>query len=74
MKFSVFTVGTPDLTIPQVVQRLKHHGYDAVGGVCPTAPRENPIPCLRELWYWGYNQCTLRLSAIDEEAKMAKLE
>ena len=71
MKFSVFTVGTPDLTIPQVVQRLKHHGYDAVG-VCPTALRENPIPCLPELWYWGYNQTPDQCD--DEEAKMAKLE
>lgn len=73
MKFSVFTVGTPDLTIPQVVQRLKHHGYDAVEWRVSDRPegKPNPMPP-RELWYWGYNQCTLRLSAIDEEAKMAK--
>jgi len=73
MKFSVFTVGTPDLTISQAVQRLKHHGYDAVEWRVSDRPQEKPVPLPpREMWYWRYNQCTLRLSEIAREAKMAK--
>lgn len=73
MKFSVFTVGTPDLTLSEAVKQLKHHGYDGVEWRVSDRPQAKPDPMpVREMWYWRYNQCTLELSDLDNEVRLAK--
>lgn len=72
MKLSVFTVGTPDISVENLPSRLKAYGYDGIEW--RIAKRQdappNPVPPKGQ-WYWTYNQATLNLANVVEEAKWA---
>ncbi|NLJ74431.1 MAG: sugar phosphate isomerase/epimerase [Firmicutes bacterium] len=73
LKFSVFTVGTPDFTIPETIAKLKEWGYDGVEWRVAEGPPHNPVPLPpRESWYWTYNQSTINIENVKEEIKRAK--
>ncbi|WP_059102590.1 sugar phosphate isomerase/epimerase family protein [Shouchella shacheensis] len=56
MKFSVFTVMTPDLTPEELIPKLKAYGYDGVEWRCKETSselqKEQPS-------FWGNNLCTI---------------
>ncbi|GGE16392.1 hypothetical protein GCM10011571_17610 [Marinithermofilum abyssi] len=64
MKFSVFTVMTPELTPEELVAALKEYGYDGVEwrmkDVPESAVKEAPS-------FWGNNRCSIGESASDWE-------
>ena len=73
MKFSVFTVGTPDYNLEETVIKLKEFGYDGVEWRVANGITEepNPIPP-RDGWYWSYNKSTVDLDTIEEKAEEVK--
>lgn len=73
MKFSVFTVSTPDYDLEQTVAKLKAFGYDGVEWRVADALKEEPeaIPP-KERWYWSYNKSTLEIDTIEESAASIK--
>lgn len=73
MKFSVFTVGTPDYDIKATVQKLKEYGYDGVEWRVGNSIKNEPeiIPS-RDRWYWEYNKSTVDVDSILEEAESIK--
>lgn len=73
MKYSVFTVGTPDYSIEETVKKLKEYGYDGVEWRVQQALKEEPkeIPP-RELWYWSYNKSTVDVDSILDTAEHIK--
>lgn len=64
MKFSVFTVMTPDLTPQELVEELVECGIDGVEWRCKETPEElkQEPPS-----FWGNNMCTLDPNASDAE-------
>ncbi|WP_163194630.1 sugar phosphate isomerase/epimerase family protein [Clostridium thermarum] len=70
MKFSVFTVGTPDYDVVETVKKLKEYGYDGVEWRVSNSVKSKPevIPP-REIWYWQYNRSTVDVDNILEEAQ-----
>lgn len=70
MKYSLFTVMTPASTPEEVAKKLKQYGYDGVEWRVKDAVRQapNPLPA-RDQWYWQYNQATLEMDDIANEAK-----
>lgn len=69
MKFSVFTVGTPDYTIEETVKKLKQYGYNGVEWrVGSSLKREPEVLPAKEVWYWQYNKSTVDVDNILEEA------
>lgn len=73
MKYSVFTVGTPNYTIEETVKKLKQYGYDAVEWRVADSLKEEPkeLPP-REGWYWSYNKSTVDVDSIVEKAPYIK--
>ena len=72
MKISVFTVGTPDISVESLPSRLKAHGYDGIEWRIAQRQDVPPEPMPpKSQWYWTYNQATLNLSDVIEEAKRA---
>jgi sugar phosphate isomerase/epimerase len=70
LKFSVFTVGTPDYNLKETVKKLKEYGYDGVEWRVSSSLKSEPevIPS-RDRWYWEYNKSTVDVESILEEAK-----
>ncbi|PTX64951.1 sugar phosphate isomerase/epimerase [Melghirimyces profundicolus] len=64
MKFSVFTVMTPDLTPEELVAALEEYGYDGVEWRMKDVPESatNEAPS-----FWGNNRCSIGESASDDE-------
>lgn len=64
MKYTVFTVMTPDLTPADLTASLKEYGYSGVEWRCKHVPAEikGDKPS-----YWGNNLCTIDPDATDEE-------
>lgn len=64
MKYTVFTVMTPDLKPEELTASLKEYGYDGVEWRCTHVPEElkKEPPT-----FWGYNQCTIDPGASDQE-------
>ncbi|MDC3416775.1 sugar phosphate isomerase/epimerase family protein [Aquibacillus salsiterrae] len=64
MKFSLFTVMTPDTTPEQIVSYLKETGYDGVEWRFKATPdklrKEDPS-------FWGNNLCTISPDITDQE-------
>jgi sugar phosphate isomerase/epimerase len=73
MKFSVFTVGTPDYNVVETVGKLKEYGYDGVEWRVSSSIKSKPevIPS-RDRWYWEYNRSTVDTDNILEEAQAVK--
>jgi sugar phosphate isomerase/epimerase len=73
MKYSVFTVGTPDYNLEDTVKKLKELGYDGVEWRVTKAMTEEPseIPT-RDRWYWSYNKSTVEVDTILQEADNIK--
>lgn len=64
MKYTVFTVMTPDLEPSELVQVLKEYGYDGVEWRC----KQTPAEVLREApSFWGNNRCTIAPDATEQE-------
>ncbi len=69
LKFSVFTVGTPDYDLEETVKKLKEYGYDGVEWRIGTSLKAEPevIPP-RDRWFWEYNKSTIEVNTILESA------
>jgi len=71
MKFSVFTVGTPEYDLEETLAKLKEFGYDGVEWRVNNFPKDeatlNSVPS-----YWGYNKSTVDVDTIEENAKQIK--
>ncbi|MBZ4644601.1 MAG: hypothetical protein PWR27_1584 [Petroclostridium sp.] len=73
MKFSVFTVGTPDYNLEETVIKLKEFGYDGVEWRVAEALKSEPDPIPpKERWYWSYNKSTVDIDTIEEKAEYVK--
>ena len=69
MKFSVFTVCTPDYNIPETIKVLKEIGYDGVEWRLTTPPPAGkPENYTYENRYWSYNFSTLDVGKIEADA------
>ncbi|WP_153462018.1 sugar phosphate isomerase/epimerase family protein [Sediminibacillus terrae] len=64
MRFSVFTVMTPDLTPKQLIEHLVETGYDGVEWRYKETPEEFKQ---EQPSYWRFNKCTLQPNTTDEE-------
>lgn len=72
MKFSVFTVSTPEYTPEETLVKLKQYGYDGVEWRVHTIQNYNgglnqPVPS-----YWGYNKATINIDSILDNAEKIK--
>ncbi|MDR2932839.1 MAG: sugar phosphate isomerase/epimerase [Oscillospiraceae bacterium] len=56
MKYAVFTVGLPEYTPEQALEKLKYHGYD---GVEWRVTKIDPEKAGDKPSYWGNNLCTV---------------
>ncbi|MFT4004848.1 MAG: sugar phosphate isomerase/epimerase family protein [Lacrimispora sp.] len=69
MKYSVFTVGLPEMTIEEALKKMKEYGYDGVDfrvtEIKPEFAGEEPS-------YWRNNYCTVDLSGAEEQAEELK--
>lgn len=66
MKYTVFTVMTPDMAPEELTATLKEYGYDGVEWRCTQVPQELKQ---EQPSFWGNNLCTLDPEASDEELK-----
>lgn len=64
MKFSVFTVMTPDLTPQELVTSLKEYGYDGVEWRFKETPKEIRQ---EEPTFWRNNLCTIPPDSTEEQ-------
>jgi sugar phosphate isomerase/epimerase len=71
MKYSVFTVGTPEYNLEETVAKLKEFGYDGVEWRVHNLPKDeailNAVPS-----YWGNNRSTIDVETIEENAEQIK--
>jgi len=73
MKYSVFTVSTPEYDIEETAKLLSSLGYDGVEWrVGKSAGATQPDDYTFENRYWTYNKATLKLDDVENEAKKAK--
>ncbi|HBP38483.1 MAG TPA: sugar phosphate isomerase/epimerase [Clostridiales bacterium] len=73
MKYSVFSVCTPEYDICDTVQLLKNLGFDGVEWrVADPPPAAKPADYTFEGRYWSYNRSTLDISQIEKEAARIK--
>lgn len=71
MKYSVFTVGVPEMTPEEALKKMKEYGYDGVDFRVTTIPTDPEI--LAEApSYWRNNRCTYDIDRIDELAPEIK--
>lgn len=71
MKYSVFTVGTPEYNLEETIAKLKEFGYDGVEWRVHNIPKDeavlNSAPS-----YWGNNRSTINIETIEENAEYIK--
>lgn len=69
MKYSVFTVGLPEMTIEEALKKMKEYGYDGVDfrvtEIKPEFAGEAPS-------YWRNNYCTVDVNRAEEQAEELK--
>lgn len=69
MKYSVFTVGLPEMTIEEALKKMKEYGYDGVDfrvtEIKPEFAGEAPS-------YWRNNYCTVDMNRIEDQAEELK--
>jgi len=65
MKYSVFTVCMPELTVEEAIEKLAGWGYDGVEWrVTNQQPSADGKP-----WFWRGNRCTISLDEVVDRAK-----
>lgn len=73
MKFSVFTVSTPEYGLEDTLKLLKEIGYDGVEWrVANPPPANKPDGYTYEGRYWSYNLSTIDINTIVESAEEVK--
>lgn len=71
MKYSVFTVGLPEMTPEEALKKMKEYGYDGVDFRVTAIPTDPEI--LAEApSYWRNNLCTFDIDRVDELAPEMK--
>ena len=70
MKYSVFTVVTPEYNLEETLSKLKEFGYDGVEWRVKELPKD--LTGTETPSYWGYNRSTVDLETIEEEAENLK--
>lgn len=69
MKYSVFTVGLPEMTIEEALKKMKEYGYDGVDfrvtEIKEEFAKEQPS-------YWRNNYCTVDINTVEEKAEELK--
>jgi len=68
MKFSVFTVMTPEFTPEEIVKKLVKMGFDGIEWRVVTELKEEK----GEISFWKNNKCTLSLEDLDKKADYIK--
>lgn len=71
MKYSVFTVGVPEMTPEEALKKMKEYGYDGVDFRVTTIPTDPEILAEKPS-YWRNNLCTYDIDRIDELAPEIK--
>lgn len=69
MKYSVFTVGLPEMTIEEALKKMKEYGYD---GVDFRVTEINPEFSGEAPSYWRNNYCTVDVKRAEEQAEELK--
>lgn len=71
MKYSLFTVSVPEMTLEQALQKMQEYGYDGVDWRVTDIPTNEEI--LKEApSYWRNNHCTIDVSDVDQKAEEIK--
>jgi sugar phosphate isomerase/epimerase len=66
MKFSVFTVCTPEYDIKETIKLLKELGYHGVEWrIGPPPPEKKPEDYSHDRRYWSYNLSTVDINKVD---------
>jgi len=69
MKYSVFTVELPDMTIEEALKKMEEYGYDGVDfrvtEIKEEFEKEPPS-------YWKNNYCTVNINTVEEKAEELK--
>lgn len=64
MKYSLFTVSTPELSPEQLLQKIKAYGYDGVDWRVTAMPTD-PAILAEKPSYWRNNLCTYEIGNLD---------
>ena len=71
MKYSLFTVSVPEMTLEEALKKMKEYGYDGVDWRVTAIPTDPEI--LKEApSYWRNNYCTVDIDTVDEKAEELK--
>lgn len=71
MKYSLFTVSVPEMTLEEALKKMKEYGYDGVDWRVTAIPTDPEI--LKEKpSYWRNNYCTVDIDTVDEKAEELK--
>ncbi|MDF2725356.1 MAG: Xylose isomerase domain protein barrel [Paenibacillus sp.] len=68
MKYSVFTLTTPDYDTDEILDKLQQFGYDGVEWRVTELSSLSSPPSSREEWFHKYNKCTVDIQRLDELA------
>ncbi|MTK05784.1 MAG: sugar phosphate isomerase/epimerase [Hungatella sp.] len=71
MKYSLFTVSVPEMTLEQALKKMKEYGYDGVDWRV-TDISDNPEILKESPSYWRNNYCTVDMKTVDEKAEELK--
>lgn len=71
MKYSLFTVSVPEMTLEQALENMKKYGYDGVDWRV-TDISDDPEILKETPSYWRNNYCTINIKTIDEKAEELK--
>lgn len=71
MKYSLFTVSVPEMTLEQALQKMKEYGYDGVDWRVTALPTDPEI-LKEEPSYWRNNYCTVDIDTVEEKAAELK--
>ena len=67
MKYSLFTVSVPEMTLEEAAQKMKEYGYNGVDWRVTAIPTDPEILAEGTL-YWRNNLCTVDIDKVDEIA------
>ena len=68
MKYSLFTVSAPEMSLEQVLEKLRENGYDGVDWRVKDIPTEPGILAEKPS-YWRNNLCTVDINKVEEQAE-----
>ena len=71
MKYSLFTVSVPEMTLEEAAKKMQEYGYDGVDWRVTDIPTDPEI--LKEApSYWKNNYCTVDINKVEEQAEEIK--